>query len=682
MGGLFGGGKSTSTTDQVLAGIQIQTSSYGGVLPIVYGTSRIPGNLVDYDDFTPIPHTTTIQTGKGGGGSSVSNTTYTYTAGVILALCEGPITAINQVWRDKEIGSLSGYGFTFYQGTRPQTAWPTWGSKHPTKAIGYNGMALICHAAIDLGGSGAMKNHSFEVIGLLATQQDPNATAAYDAKPSDIIPDFLTNPYYGAGWNLAQIADLVTGAGSYATYCQAMGFVLSPAFTEQKPAAAHLQELLDATNSESVWTAGSTSMTLKIVPYGDQPLTANGTTFTPNTTPLYDLGVDDFLVDSSDEDPITVSLTSPQDVKNCVPVEFLDRLNDYNTSILDDPEPVDVAQNGTKKDSPIVLHSIARAAHALQISRIRAQRNVNVRRTYTFRVGWKYILLEPMVDLVTLTEPFIGLDHKVCRIKSVEIPDEGTEDQGLTIEAEEWPFGTGTATLYTTQTSDGTAPNVNADPGNTNTPVIFDVPVLYRNGADPEMMIAASGGALWGGCEIWVSADGATYAQAGQITAPARHGVLTANMATGAAQNDTTSNCAVDLSVSKGSLQSVPAQVATDKQSLCWCDGELFSYQTATLTSANAYTLGTLLVRGLYGTAQASHVSGKAFTRVDAALARMVVPESRVGQLLYIKLVSVNIWGGGKQSLASVPAYTFTPGMQVLPTPYNVTIAVSSTRPA
>ena len=677
-----GGGHSTSTTEEVLAGIQLQTSCYGGCLPIVYGTSRVSGNLVDYDDFTAVPHTTTQQVGKGGGSSTMSNTTYTYTAGGILILCEGTVTSINQVWRDKDLGSLSGFGLTFYTGTRPQTAWATWTSKHATKALGYSGMAYVCSAAFDLGSSGSMKNHSFEVRALLATQQDPSATAAYDAKPADIIPDFLTNAYYGAGWNAAQIADLVTGASSYATYCQACGFVVSPVFSEQRSAAEHLQDMLDATNSEAVWTPGASGMTLKIVPYGDTPITANGTTYTPNTTPLYDLTTDDFLVSSPDEDPIEVSLSSNQDVFNCVPVEFLDRLNAYNVSLVDDPEPVDVALNGLKKASPLTLHMICRAAMALQISRIRAQRNVFVRREYTFRLGWRYILLEPMVDLVTLTEPLLGLDHKVCRIKSVALPDEDGEEEGLTVVAEEWPFGTGSATLYTVQTSDGTAPNVNADPGNANTPVIFDVPALFSASGGPEVMIAASGGALWGGCEIWTSADGNTYAQAGQITAPARHGVLTATMAAGSAQQDTTSTCAVNLTVSAGTLQTVPAQTALDMQSLCWCDGELFAYQTATLTAANRYTLQTLLYRGLYGTSQVSHASGLNLVRVDAALARIAVPSGRVGQQLYIKLVSFNIWGGGKQDLSAVSAITFTPGLKVLPAPTGITISISDTRPS
>ena len=82
MGGLFGGGGTISTTAERIAAIQIQTSSYGGCLPIVYGTNRVPANLIDYADFTAIPHTTTQSGGKGGGGTSVSNTTYTYTAGL------------------------------------------------------------------------------------------------------------------------------------------------------------------------------------------------------------------------------------------------------------------------------------------------------------------------------------------------------------------------------------------------------------------------------------------------------------------------------------------------------------------------------------------------------------------------------------------------------------------------
>jgi len=690
MGGLFGGGKSNSTTDQVLANVQLQTSSYGGCLPIIYGTTRVAANLIDYDDFTAIPTTTTQKTGKGGGGGSTqTSTTYTYTAGVIMALCEGPITSINRVWRDKDLGSISGFGFTLLTGTRPQTPWATWTSKHPTKALGYSGMALICHAAIDLGSSGSMKNHSFEVTGFLGTEQDPAATSAYDSRPAAVIIDFLTNPYYGATWSAGKISDLVTGAASYDTYCQACGFAISPMFDTQKAAAEHLQDLLNATNAEAIWTAGATGMTLKVVPYGDQPITANGTTYTPNTTPLYDLTYDDFLgVVGKDgrptgNDAITVSRSSTQDVKNTVPIEFWDRLNSYNVSVLQDPDAADVSINGEKVDSTQALHMITRAAHALQISRIRAQRQVYIRNTYTFKVGWKYILLEPM-DLVTITDPKLGLDHKIVRIASVEIPVEASEEDGLTITAEEWPFGTGSATLYTTQNNSGTVPNVNAAPGNANSPVIFDAPALMRSDpTNPEVWLATSGGAgsVWGGCEVWVSTDGGTtYRMVGSVINPARHGVLTALLASGAS-HDTTNTLAVDLSVSGGTLKTVSAQDAVDGVSALWVDGEIINPVTATLTGANAYNL-TTLERGQQGSPISSHAIGAKAVRLDAAVFKFPIPPSRIGASVYVKLVSYNLWGGGKQDISTVPYYTYTTTVQDLPAPTGVTIAYSTTPPA
>ena len=373
------------------------------------------------------------------------------------------------------------WGLSLITGTRPQTPWATWTSKHPLKALAYAGMALVCNASFDLGTSGAMKNHSFETTALLATELDTgslitlglgdgtrtqfqlfdysgnpitdmsglvsptyyaNGTSLssgfslskisgnyylilttapasgvaigwsmsllmLDAKPSAVVVDFLSDPYHGALWNPARISDLVTGGASYQTYCTAMGFAISPSFDTQKLAADHLQDILTATNAEAVWTAGSTGMFLKIVPYGDTTVIGNGVTYTPNVTPLYALGYDDFLgvIDAqgnpTGNDPVTLTRTDPADVFNTIPVEFLDRMNAYNTGSVSDPEPVDVAQNGTKTGNGVTLHMICRRAMAKAISRIQAQKSVYVRNTYTFTIGWKYILLEPM-DLVTL----------------------------------------------------------------------------------------------------------------------------------------------------------------------------------------------------------------------------------------------------------------------------------------
>ena len=654
----MGGHKSNNSSAQVLASIQIQTSAYGGPLAIVYGTTRIPGNLVDYDDFQS--HGTTQKVGKGGGGGG--STSYTYTAGVILALCEGPVQGVGQVWLDKALGSLSGYGFSFFVGTRSQAPWSVWQTNHPAKAVPYAGMAYVCNPSLTLDSSGNVGNYNFEVTGFFATVQDPAFPLAFDALPSDIIRDFLSNAYYGAGWDPARIGDLVTGAASYATYCQACGFVLSPAMDTQRTAAEWLQDILTATNSEAIWSTGPLGMLLKIVPYGDQPISANGTTYTPNTTPLYDLGYDDFLgvIDSTGahtgNDPITITRTSPEDIKNTVPVEILDRSLLYNANTLQVPEPMDSTLNGMNVDSSQSLHMITRAAMGQAISLILGQKNVYIRNQYSFNLGWKYLLLEQM-DLVTLTDPILGLVKKVVRIVSITLPAEGSEENGLAIVAEEWPFGTGTAALFNNQVAAGTAPNVNADPGNANMPDVFTPPVLLTGGV-PQLWMAASGGPLWGGANVYVSVDGgSSYSLVGTVTNKSRHGGLTAALPTSATASDTTSTLAVDLSECAGSLASVAAQELQDLLTLCWVDGEMLAFQTATLTGPNAYGL-TLLQRGAYGSPIKAHAAGARFVRVDNNIFEYAVPAARQASPIFIKLQSFNLWGGGTQNLATVPAYS------------------------
>src|SRR5262249_39086637 len=53
-------------------------------------------------------------------------------------------------------------------------------------------------------------------------------------------------------------------------------------------------------------------------------------------------------------------------------------------------------------------------------------------------------------------------------------------------------------------------------PGPTNAPTVFEPTAGLTAGA-VEVWIIASGGVDWGGCQIWVSTDGNTYALAGTI---------------------------------------------------------------------------------------------------------------------------------------------------------------------
>ncbi len=305
----------------------------------------------------------------------------------------------------------------------------------------------------------------------------------------------------------------------YSNYCVANGIFLSPVLDAQKSAADWIQEILDVTNSAAVWSEG----VLKIIPYGDTTAVGNGATFLPGTSPVYDLSGNDFLA------AITVKRPSIADVMNSVSVEFLNRANDYNVEIAEDKDDAMIAVYGLRKASPKQAHSITTAAVAKQVANFLRKREVEIRATYTMTLGWQFNLLEPM-DLVTLTVPELGYSKKPVRITAIRENDNGQ----LEIDAEDFPFGTASPTLYPQQGPGGFVPQANADPGNVNTPVVFEAPYLMSKSGQHEIWMAVSGGnwgnlllyseqfdnAVWSEANTTVTANAATDPNGG-VTADA-----------------------------------------------------------------------------------------------------------------------------------------------------------------
>ena len=222
------------------------------------------------------------------------------------------------------------------------------------------------------------------------------------------------------------------------------------------------------------------------------------------------------------------------------------------------------------------------------------------------------------------------------------------------------PIGVGTAILHSKQTTAGAPLDPFVDPGNTNAPIIFE-PTAVLTGGSIEVWIIASGGVDWGGCQVWVSTDGNTYGLAGTIYRGGRQGVLATNLPA-AGDPDTTDTLAVDLTESRGQLLSGTDADADAFVTLCFCDGELVSYATATLTASYKYDLNYLR-RGVYGTAIAAHGSGAQFARFgpnDPALFRYSYPASFIGQTVHVKLPGFNIFGQALQGLAGLSAYSHT----------------------
>jgi putative tail protein len=744
-------------------GLQIQTAVNALPVPIVWGESKIAPNVIWYNNFQTIAQQSGGGGGKGGvfGGGGSTTTGYTYTASVILALCEGSVIGINQIWRGQSTYTLSGLGLSLFTGTTPQTEWSYLATAYPSQALAYQGSAYACAANYDLSDSATLDNHNFEVQGF----RYGSGANGVDADPAQVVSDFLTNAQYGVGFPPASIdATTLFGSGgdsSFQTYCAAIGLALSPALTDQEQASSIFGRWLQLTNTAAVWSGGL----LKFIPYGDAATVAgsvqtatisdvlpaagsfitptpqvyvtlpsrfvadlgvkysvsgaaftnigsgtpsaagtytispNGTyvfanadqnagvtisyqytsatSFTPNVTPLYNLTDDDFKAEGN-EDPLQVTRSDPYEAYNVWRLEIAERVNAYNLTTVESRDQNAIELYGMRIASTVTAHEICDPNVALISGQLMLQRAVYIRNTYKFRLSWEYCLLDPM-DLVTVTDSILGLSDAPIRITEIEEDENGF----LQVTAEEFPLGAATATLYATQAVSNNPINRNVAPDAVNTPIIFEPPSALV-GTTAQVWIAASGGAggvadpNWGGAFVWLSLDGSSYTQIGAIVSPARQGVLTASLANFSGTNpDTADTLAVNMAESGGVLTGGTALDAQLTNTLSIVDSELISFETATLTSANHYAL-TTMYRGLYGTATAAHSAGAPFARLDSAVFEYDLPAQYVGQTLYIKLQSFNVFGAGVQELSSCAVYTYTPSGVAIDHPVARTLLVST----
>lgn len=625
----FGSSKPISQVEQKVLTLRVNQSAYGLAIEQVFGTARVSGNLLYYTDFQAIEHTQSQGGGKGGG-ATMTSTTYTYRTSFILGLCAGPIRKIEKVWADKIKSTVTEQGFEVFTGELDQAPWAYTVAKHPTEAVGYSGVAYVAAASYELGEATSAPNLSFEVSGMYSSDSQP------DADPAEILTTLITDPTLGAGMPIEQLGDI----SHYRDWCAAMGFRLSLELISQAPARTALEEVLTATHSAPVWSENK----LKIVPFGDKDVGS----WRADATPIYDLTEDDFL---DQEEPVKIRRKRQSDCYNGVSVEYLDRAGDYNTAVAEKRDLASIDKFGYRPKGAMILHSVKTQAMAETVADTILSRELYIRNEYTFRVDWRYCALEPM-DLVTLTHSRLGLNKTPVRI--IEIDDSGDD---LTITAEEWPFGIAHPTRIPSQTSTGYSPNLNSSAGNANPPVIFEASPSLSDSGKPEIWLGTSGGSNWGGCEVWISLDDATYSRAGEITAAARHGILTAPLPLGSYIDDA-NNLDVDLTVSSGKLYPVTEQERDLHASLSYVDGELISYQGAALTAVSKYRL-THMLRGGFGSEIKAHSAGTKFMRCDAALLHYVYDPALIGKTIYIKLRSFNKVRLGMQELSDCSAYAY-----------------------
>lgn len=642
------------TADQQLNSIRLNGSSQGLPVSIGWGRNRVPGNLLWYGAFT-VNTKVTKSKRWAGIGPRTTTITYTYFASIMFALGFGQIGGVTNVYKGKGKSSAAALGFSVFTGTSGQAAWGYLTTNFPSQALRYKDIAYVAASNYQLDSNAAITSHSFEVNWRNAFG-GPNSVV--DANPKDIVIDFLTNTTYGALFPSASV-DALT---SFGNYCAAAGIFYSPLVAEQEEAHSIVEKWIEAANCRPFWSEGK----LKIRPYGDKSLTANGVTYTPVNTVEFNLTTKHFL------EPVRVMRKTPADVFNVVTVEFINRATDYNKDVVEAKDDASIAAIGERRAPVLAAHFICDAAVARTVAQLKLQRHQFVRNQYEVRLPFIFFELEPM-DIITLTDPALGLNAVPVTVLETEM----AEDYSITLLCEDRPSETASVgAAYGAAVSTGYSEETTALPGNANTPVIFQPPVGFT--AEPQIFIATSGGTEWGGCEVWVSDDNVTYEQVADIKGKSRYGTLTATFASGSAL-DTVNTLAVSLAVSGGALQTISTADVEALANPAWVGGEIVSSRTATLTGANAYNL-TYHRRGLYGTGIASRASGATFVALDQNVAQIGFTAADVGKTLYVKLVSFNRYGQSRQDISLLTPATYTilaPAQPAAPTGVAATATVA-----
>ncbi len=646
------GTTSSNTKVTKYTGVQIQTSALGVPITLFWGQQRVSNNLIWKNNFQRVK-----QKSSGGKGGGKGGSTYDYYAAMVMALCEGPAEFVS-IWSSSDETTLSSEGVSYMSGTGSQTP-PSWiQSSYPSEALSYPYTAYVWGSKVSLGTSDTMPSYAFE---LLRIPSGFDTTGSPDVNMADVIPDFLTNTQYRVG-NLTSTDIDSTTLATYKDYITANGLFLSPILTDTTKATDILDRWAALTNTWIFW-AGTSIM---FVPLGDSTVTGNGVTYTPDLTPAYNLTLDDIL---ADDPPIKITRKDPSDCNNRTRIQIKQRSNEYNSYVCEYLDQTLFDQFGLVESGSTQGDEVCVAEIGQKIAELVGKRAAYIRKTYSFSTSFRFTRLLPG-SIVTIPDPDYSGSAIGVRITDVECDEDGK----MTFTAEEFPGCIGTANASSWQGTSNTSVSHFVDPGDCNTPCIWEPNTAYTGGT-AEILYAASGGEYWGGCYVYISFDQSTWSQIGEIAAPAKQGLLTAALAD-ATGLDTIHTLAIDLAESQTTIDTATEDDADNYRTLAVItpqpssdvlsnSGEALSYGSVSATGTYSSDL-TYLHRGIYGSSHAAHAVGAQFTQIDTTgtagtLGTYALPAKYIGTTVYLKFCAYNIFGNMAQSTDDVTTYSYIP---------------------
>ncbi|WP_321397409.1 phage tail protein [Emcibacter sp.] len=169
---IFGRHSARTVEGARLSDLSVQTASYGEPVPMVFGTTRLSGNLVWSSGLTETRHEDSQTVGGKGSSQSVTTVTYTYSASFAVALSARRISSIGRIWADGKLlrdagGQMAEEGaIRIYTGSRDQNPDPFIEAVEGIDNVSaFRGLAYVMFENLELAEyANRIPNLTFEVI--------------------------------------------------------------------------------------------------------------------------------------------------------------------------------------------------------------------------------------------------------------------------------------------------------------------------------------------------------------------------------------------------------------------------------------------------------------------------------------------------------------------------------------
>lgn len=583
-----------------LQDLAVQSSAYGAALPLVYGRTRVAGNVIWS---TGLKERRTEEKQGGGKRGSVTTVSYVYSASFAVALSARPIRSVGRVWADGKLirgtaGQLTvGGRMRVYTGHEAQMPDPVIEAAEGVgRAPAYRGLAYVVFEDLALADfANRIPLLTFEVV-------------------ADDAPEI--GPEVAPGISVAAIAqDLCARAGLAATAGAAVDKVRGFAVGRESTAGQAVQAL-EALSPLYVSDAGTGGVTVADRAAQAAVLVARR-----------DLGA---AAEGEAAPRRSVMRVGEAGVPREVGLSYLDAARDYQAGLQRARRLNAVGGTQDRLELPAVLdaHTAKQAAERLLARRWRR------RAPMTLALPWRYLGLTAG-DALRLED---GGEDELWQAREVTVEAGRVVVSAVPVSPED--------EVSTAEAEPGVvAPQPDVPHGATTLHVLDLPPISTTLAAGPVLHLAVAGESEgWRRASVAVSLDGGfDYGAAADIPARTVMGVATTVLPPGeTALWDRRSTVEVALLAGDMALESRSEASVLAGANLCLIGEELVQFATAELLPSGRYRLSGLL-RGRRGTEAAvlAHAAGERFVLLSgAALVPYDAGLARLGQTLMFKAMS------------------------------------------